>query len=144
MEEVRKYFAERDKLGQFLGVELLEVAPGYARCKLEIREHHLNGVRMVHGGTIFSLADIAFAAAVNTHGTVTVAINVSINFIRGAGEKDTLYAEAREIDRNSKLSNCEITVANQDGVLIATFTGLAYCKKDKLPVDQELEAERSG
>ena len=64
---------------------------------------HLNGYRTVQGGAIFTLADFAFAAASNAHGTVAVAINVSINFLK-AGTTGTLQAEAREVARNPKLA----------------------------------------
>lgn len=135
MEKIKKYFAENDRLGRHLGVEILDVKPGWAKCKLDIKDYHLNGVGIVHGGTIFSLADVAFAVAVNSHGTVTVAINVSINFIKAAAGHGVIYAEAREIARNPKLSHCEIDITDQNGDLIARFTGLAYCKNSKLPLD---------
>ena len=39
---------------------------------MEIKEHHLNGIKKVHGAAIFTLADLVFAVASNSHGTVAM------------------------------------------------------------------------
>ena len=95
--------------------------------------HHLNGYGTVQGGAIFTLADFAFAAASNSHGTVAVAINVSITFMKAA-KTGTLWAEAREISRNFKLGSYTVEVKDDQGELVALFQGLAYRKSEKIPV----------
>ena len=82
MERVRKNFCERDQLARHLGMELIELSPGHAIARMEIKPFHLNGADSVHGGAIFSLADFAFAAACNTHGTLAVAINAFLDPMR--------------------------------------------------------------
>jgi len=130
-DKIKSYFETNDKLGKHLGIKVLEVSEGFAKVKVEITESHLNGIGTVHGGTIFTLADVAFAAASNSHGTVAVAVNVNISFVKAAS-KGVLYAEARELSRNPKLANYDIRVTDENGNLIALFQGLAYRKKDKL------------
>jgi acyl-CoA thioesterase len=98
-----------------------------------LHPHHLNGLGSVQGGAIFTLADYAFAAAANSHGTVAVAINVSITFMKAAAT-GTLWAEAREVSKNFKIGSYVVEVKDDQGDLVATFQGLAYRKKDKLPV----------
>ena len=131
MKKIKEFFQTNDRLARHLGIEILEVGKGWAKTRMDIKPHHLNGVDMVHGGTIFTLADVAFAAAGNSHGTIAVAINVNISFIKAA-RGPTLYAEAKEVACHPKLSNCSIKVTDEDGDLIATFEGLAYRKKHKL------------
>jgi acyl-CoA thioesterase len=131
MDRIREFFRREDKLAKYLGIELLEVTPGGAKVRMPIREHHLNGVRTVHGGAIFSLADFAFAAASNSHGDVSVAIQTSVTFIKAAAA-GTLTAEAKETSRNPKLGTYQVDVRDDQGDLIASFQGLAYRKKDKL------------
>lgn len=130
-DKIKSYFEANDKLGKHLGIKVLEVSEGFAKVKVEIMESHLNGIGTVHGGTIFTLADVAFAAASNSHGTVAVAVNVNISFVKAAS-KGVLYAEARELSRNPKLANYDIRVTDENGNIIALFQGLAYRKKDKL------------
>lgn len=57
---------------------------------------------MAHGGAIFSLMDAAFEIASNSHGTMAVALNMSINYLASPEKGATLTAEAREINRTKK------------------------------------------
>jgi len=125
-------FFKGDKFAERANIELLSVSPGQARAKMTLHPHHLNGYGTVQGGAIFTLADFAFAAASNSHGTVAVAINVSITFIKAA-KTGALWAEAREISRNFKLGSYTVEVKDDQGELVALFQGLAYRKSEKIP-----------
>lgn len=133
MEHLRR-FCKKDKFADFVGIELLEASEGHARAKMEIQEHHLNAVGIVHGAAIFSLADLAFAMASNSHGTVALAINATISFLK-AISAGTLFAEATEVSRNSKLATYSIRVTDREADLIATFEGMVYRKKDRIHFD---------
>ena len=126
-----KEFFKNDRFATLSGIELMEVSPGRARAKMEIKDCHLNGVNTVHGGAIFTLADLAFAAASNSHGTVAVAINASIWYVKAAIE-GTLFAEAREVSMNPKLATYTIEVVDQTGELIASFQGMVYRKQQTI------------
>jgi acyl-CoA thioesterase len=126
-----KEFFKNDRFAALSGIELVEVSPGRARAKMEITESHLNGINTVHGGAIFTLADLAFAAASNSHGTVAVAINASIWYVKAALE-GTLFAEAREVSMNPKLATYTIEVVDQTGELIASFQGMVYRKQQSI------------
>ena len=130
MEKIREFF-KNDRFAAHSGIELLEVAPGYARASMEIQDWHLNGADVVHGGAIFTLADLAFAAASNSHGTIAVAINAGIWYVTAA-RAGVLYAEAREISRNPKLATYTIEVTDNAGQIIASFEGMVYRKKQAI------------
>ncbi len=127
---------ERDQFAKLLGIRLLEVREGYARACMEILDHHRNGVGIAHGGAIFSLADLAFGAAANSHGTVALAIQADIAFTR-PGTTGVLTAEAREISRSSKLATYAVSISDEEGGVIASFQGIVYRKKNKLPMPEE-------
>ena len=131
MEELKAFFGERDRFARHAGIDLVEITAGGAKCKMDIKPMHLNGVNTVQGGAIFTLADLAFAAACNSHGQVAVAVNVSITFMKAVGE-GTLYAEAREVSCNPKLGSYTIDVTDDDGDVVAVFQGLAYRKKNPI------------
>jgi acyl-CoA thioesterase len=132
MDKIREFF-KRDKFAELAGVELLEISPGRAKARMKIGPQHLNGVDIVHGGAIFTLADLVFAVASNSHGTVAVAINASISFIKASPVGTTLFAEGREVACNPKLASYSIDVTNEAGEIIAVFQGMVYRKKDPLP-----------
>mgnify|MGYP001766547675 CR=1 FL=1 len=127
-----KRFFKNDRFAERANIELLSVSPGQARAKMTLHPHHLNGYGTVQGGASFTLADFAFAAASNSHGTVAVAINVSITFMK-AGTSCTLWAEARELSRNFKLGSYTVEVKDDAGELVALFQGLVYRKSEKIP-----------
>jgi acyl-CoA thioesterase len=131
MEHLKTFF-KRDQYAAHSNIELLSVSPGQARAKMTLHPHHLNGMGAVMGGAIFTLADFAFAAACNSHGTAAVAINVSISFMKAA-KAGTLWADAREISKNFKLGSYTVEVKDDAGDLVALFQGMAYRKNEKLP-----------
>lgn len=123
-----KEFSENDRFAKQIGIELVEVSKGRAKAKMKITDIHLNAVNTVHGGAIFSLADYAFAIAANTHGNISVALNVNISFLKAVSE-GTLFAEAEEVSINPKIATYNIRVLNEHNELIATFQGMAYRKE---------------
>jgi acyl-CoA thioesterase len=131
MKAIKEFF-KGDQFAARNNIELLEAGNGNAKAKMTLYPYHLNGLNTVQGGAIFTLADYAFAAAANSHGTVAVAINVSITFMKAAAT-GTLWAEAREVSKNFKIGSYVVEVKDDQGDLVATFQGLAYRKKDKLP-----------
>lgn len=113
-------FFKKDLFAENAGVVLLEVREGYSKAKLEIKPEHLNAGARTQGGAIFTLADLALAAAANSHGTLAFSLSSSITFLRASGPGDTLYAEARERYIGRSTGCYQIDITNQNGDLIAT------------------------
>ena len=128
---IREFFKD-DRYAAFSGIELLEVEPGRAKAKMEIRDMHLNAGNVVQGGAIFTLADLAFAAAVNAYGNLAMSVETSIRYFKGVGT-GTLFAEAKALHVHKKLATFEVTVTNEKEELIASFTATAYRKDIALP-----------
>ena len=124
------YFA-KDKFAALANIELLSIAPGQARARMALGPQHFNGYGTVQGGAIFTLADLAFAAASNSYGTVAVGINVSISFLKAA-KTGTLWADARELSKNHKLGAYTVEVKDDAGDLVAVFQGMVYRKSEKI------------
>ncbi|PSH04520.1 MAG: phenylacetic acid degradation protein [Acidobacteria bacterium] len=129
MEKVKRVLA-KDSFNEHCGIKLLEVAPGYARSRMEIQDRHLNGLGIVHGGAIFTLADFTFGAASNSHGQIAVGINATISYAK-AVSTGVLIAEAKEVSLNHKLGTYVVEIRNDKHDLIAIFQGTVYRKKEK-------------
>jgi len=126
-----KEFLQRDAFAKHCGIELVSFAPGHAVARMKVQPSHFNAVGVVQGGAIFTLADYAFAAASNAHGTVAVGINVSITYMKSA-ESGTLTAEAREVALNPKLATYTVNVTDDSQSLVAIFQGLVYRKQQTI------------
>ena len=119
----------KDWATQWLGVEVLNLAPGYAKTRMRLREEMLNGFGIAHGGMIFSLADTTFALACNDAAgdgsTVTVAQGVDISFLSPAPAGAALIAEGRELATTGRSGLYDVTVTREgeEGGVVALFRG---------------------
>lgn len=127
-DDVRAMLAQ-DRFAAHAGITLEHVEPGYARARLVVRPEHINGVGIVQGGAIFTLADFAFAAACNSSGSVAVAIDVSISFLK-AVTGGTLLAEAREEAAGGRIGTSLVRVTDETGALVALFKGSSYRRRE--------------
>jgi len=106
-----------------MGMELLACEPGRAVLRMTVREQHLNGHRICHGGFIFTLADSTFAFACNSHNKVTVAAGCSIEFLRPGQLGDVLTCEGVEQVLAGRHGIYDMKVTNQRGEVVALFRG---------------------
>jgi acyl-CoA thioesterase len=106
-----------------MGMVLLECKPGYARMQMPVRELHLNGHKICHGGFIFTLADSTFAFACNSHNKVAVAAGCHIEFLKPGQLGDVLTCEGVEQTLSGRHGVYDMKVTNQRGEVIAMFRG---------------------
>jgi acyl-CoA thioesterase len=131
MKDIKRFLVNEDLFARHCGIELLEVEPGLAKASMKIEPCHFNAAGTVHGGAIFTLADFAFAAASNSHGTLAIGINTSVSFVKAA-TKGTLYAVASEQTRNPKLASYLVQITDDADDVVAIFQGMAYRKKESI------------
>jgi acyl-CoA thioesterase len=131
-QEVVSHMMKNDYFSQWMGVEVLEVKEGYSRIKMTIRKEMVNGFGIVHGGLPFSLADSAFAFACNNRNNLSVALDVTITFMKAVNVGDILTAEAREIHNGRSTGVYLIMVANQKNEQVALFKGTCFRTGKKL------------
>ena len=106
-----------------LGMELLACEPGRAVLRMTVRELHLNGHKICHGGFIFTLADSTFAFACNSHNRVRVAAGCSIEFLRPGQLGDVLTCEGLEQTLSGRHGIYDMKVTNQRDEVVAMFRG---------------------
>jgi acyl-CoA thioesterase len=114
-----------DYFRELLGIKVLEIKDGYTKMSMHITKKHTNAHGFTHGGVLFSLADCAFAEAVNFGDRQAVAVQVSINYLRPTVEGDVLIAEANTVSDGKTLALCSVAV-KKEGKDVALFSGLAY------------------
>jgi len=122
--------AKGEPIASFLNMELLELSPGYAKVTIQLRPEYQNFNGLIFGGIVVAVADQAFAYASNSLAYPSIASQFNIHFIAGAGVDDELTAECRVVRSGRRVGISEMTVANQEGKLIARATGTT------IPVDK--------
>lgn len=126
----REFFAN-DRYAVLTGVEIVEAGKGYCKTRLKLEDKHLNAANVVQGGAIFTLADLAFAIASNSHGQLALAINVNISYLNSVSS-GTLYATATEVSEPNRLGAYDVLVTDDGQRVIARFNGMVYRKKKLL------------
>ena len=105
-----------DPWARALGVEYLEIRRGYCRLGLALQPHMVNFQGFPYGGVIFSVADIAFGTACNSHGEPAVAL-VAPHRRSAAGEAG-----------GRRAGFYEVTVSTDGG----TFVAQVHCVVHRL------------
>src|SRR5439155_251681 len=116
--EIRAELRERiqqDPWAAALGIQYLDLRRGYGRVRLRLQPHMVNFQRYPHGSVIFTLADVAFGAACNSHGEAAVAPNGTIAFLDAVTPDATLIAEGREKKQGRRAGFYEIEVTTEGG-----------------------------
>ena len=124
---------EKEPYAQKLGMNLILLELGHAIVEMTPSEGLENIFGMAHGGAIFSLIDEAFQVSCNAHGTVAVALNMTVTYHLPPDKNRTLRAESKEIHRSTKTGTYEIKVTDDKDRLIASCMALAYRKSERLP-----------
>ena len=122
-ERTREVLWRDDFASQALGMEFLELRPGYAKLAIVVRRDMLNGFGLCHGGLLTTFGDTAMAFASNSHNEMAVATHIAIDFVAPARLDDRLIAEAREVARTKRTGVYDMTVTNQHGSLVAMLRG---------------------
>ena len=124
--KVVSHMMEQDAFSNWLQIQILEIKEGYSKIQMTIRNEMVNGFGIAHGGVAFSFADSAFAFACNNRNNLSVALDVTISFIKALNIGDTIIAEAKEVHNGRSTGVYLITITNQHGQQVAHFKGTCF------------------
>jgi acyl-CoA thioesterase len=127
-----------DRFAEHVGIEILDGGSGHARARLVVQPCHLNSLGTVQGGVLFTLADLVFAVAVNSHGVKATGLNASIHWLK-AVRGGTLVAEATEVSCSRRIATYSVRISDDQGALVATFHGTGYRLDEQWPAPQAPE-----
>ena len=123
LEEAREYFSH-DRFAAENGIVLEEISEGHAVASLVLTERHQNAQGGVMGGAIFTLMDLAFAAACSSIHRPTVAQQISINSLNSPkGNKLIAAAHCRKDGRTSCVYQIDIKDDLGRDIACTTATG---------------------
>ena len=124
IEEAREYFSN-DRFATENGMAIDELDAEHSVCSMTLSARHRNAYGGVMGGAIFTLADFAFATLTNDRERITVAQQVSVNYL-SQPKGGRLIATARY--RKDGHSSCvvNVDVVDDAGREIAQFVGTGF------------------
>ena len=120
-----RHLLEANGLNKLMHMRVITLdEDGGATVELDLTDELLNPLGMAHGGTIFTLCDIAAGSAAASQGTVAVTLDSTIHYYRPGRCGKKLTAVAYERKRGRKVSVYMVEVHDDEGKHIAdaTFT----------------------
>jgi acyl-CoA thioesterase len=125
-DKVLQKMMEKDAFSQWLGLNIEAISEGYCRLSFVVKPEMSNGFETLHGGVLFAAADSAFAFACNSHGRLSVALEVSISFTKPGFVGEKLTVEAQEVFLGNKTGIYDIKTTNEKGEILSIFKGTAF------------------
>ncbi len=119
------YFHNSDSYASRLDIEILEITDSYAIASMPLTDVHRNGMGNAHGGAVYSLVDMAFAAAAHATGEFFVTAQASITYLE-PGKIGPLKAVAETVRCGKTLGTFEVRVFDSDETLVAISTVTGY------------------
>lgn len=129
IEEAREFF-KHDKFALNSGIYIEQLDGNHCVCSMEITENHINGFGQVMGGAIFTLADLAFTAAMNNAYLPTVSLQTSIHFLSEVKGKK-LFAETSCVKDGRTTVVYNVNITDDTGRHIAQFVGTGHKFEDR-------------
>lgn len=108
----------------YIGVQTVKIEAGYAETILPVRQEHLNMYGIVHGGCLYTLADIAAGSAVASHGCKAVTASGEYHYLGAAKGAREIKAIAKTVKFGRTLVISDVELLTDTGVLVGkgTFT----------------------
>lgn len=104
---------------KLLGMNIIDIAEGYAEGEIVINKDYLNPFGTVHGGCIFSLIDTVGGVAAMTRGNITTTSSCNINYLNAATDNTKIRAVAKEVKQGGTLLVYDVEVFDGDDKIIA-------------------------
>lgn len=119
----------QDTFARSIGVEILDWSGGTATVLAIPSAGQCNFAGSVHGGFLFSAADVALSIASNSWGRICVAASIDIHYLSAVNVGDQLEVVATEINRGRRLASYRLEI-HRETKLLSTATGLTYRSSD--------------
>jgi len=109
---------------EFVGIKLMEVAPGRSNLVLPHREELQNSMGVLQGGILGVLADVAggvslYSVLPDPVKVVIPTIEFKLNFLRPAGGEDVI-ARGMVAHHGRRIAVCQVDLSTKAETLLAT------------------------
>ncbi len=119
-----------DSFARSLGARLTDATADNVCVALDVQPRHTNFLGLVHGGVVYSLADIALSLISNAV-VEAVALDTHLVLAASARAGERLQAKARPATRSRSVATYRITVERGDGRVIGLFTGTVFHREPR-------------
>lgn len=116
--DLMKHMMKNNPYMQLLNMEIIELQKGHVKGKMKVEDKLCNPYGSVHGGCLYSLADVISGTAASTYGYCVSTISGQMNFIRPAMNTEYVFCDAQEIRQGKQVSVYRVELTNDEGTLL--------------------------
>lgn len=119
--DYQKLMETRDRENPFaayVGIATTKIEEGCAEVTLRVRPEHLNPVGVVHGGCLYTLADVATGAAGSSFGFHTATVSGEYHYLAPARNVKELIVAAKCVKNGKTIMVFDVEVHSDTGALI--------------------------
>ncbi|WP_294407154.1 PaaI family thioesterase [uncultured Clostridium sp.] len=116
---------------KMLGIEIITISTGYAKSRMKVTREICNPYNSVHGGCLFSLADITAGYASCSYGNYVSTVSGNMNYIKPAMNTQYIYCVGQVVRQGKQISVYNVELSDNDGNILETgsFTFFTLNKK---------------
>lgn len=111
---------KKDQYMQWLGLEFLDFSQDFLAVKMPVRDELLNSFGAIHGGVLYSLADITAGSLSCAQGKISPTVDGHLNYLEPAVVKEYVVCEAKLQRCGSHLVSLNVEIKNEEGKLLDT------------------------
>ena len=127
--DYHKLAEQRNSTNNFarhVGIVTTKIEHGYAEVRMELQPFHLNPTGIVHGGALYTMADVVVGSANASLGTHGVTVDGEYHYLSPAANMKVLTAVAKCIKPGGKICVFDVEVLSDEGKLIGKGTFTTY------------------
>lgn len=118
LEQAMRKIIDTNSYMRYLGVEILELTENYGIGRMKCKDELLNPYGMLHGGSLYSMADIIAGTVACMGGHFVTTVSGNLNFLLPADHTEYVYCEAKQLRRGKHLAVFEVRIKDdRDKVL---------------------------
>lgn len=110
LEQAVRKMIEENLYAQFLGMEFVKLRKGYSLSRMKYKKELANPYGLLHGGSLYSLADITAGASACMCGHYVTTVSGSLSFLLPARDTEYVYCEAEELRQGRHLAVFDIKI----------------------------------
>lgn len=111
-------FIEHNTFIKFLGIEFVEITKDHAVGKMPFKPELLNPYNTIHGGALYSFADIVAGCFADAEGYLVTTVSGTLSFLSGARNTEYVYCEAIKLHYGSHLATYQVKITDDNGKLL--------------------------
>lgn len=103
---------------KFLGIETVAMDEGYAKAVMVVNENLFNSNGTVHGGALFSLADIVSGSAANSREDKVATLDATVHYLASGFNIEKIIGEAKEVKKGRTIRIYDVQLFDDNEKLL--------------------------